>query len=189
MSCPRNRGSSSRAQHGASAIPQPAHGPARRHRREGSDDPFSNVAHIDPKSNKPTRVGYKVLEDGRKVRVATAVRRSPRCVSDSSMMTATCRNTTDNRPPVADEGVRLRERDASAAARQDRHQYGRRRGGAGRQEDRRRGEGADADHRAEAGGDQRQEVDRRPSSCARTCRSAARSRCAANACTNSSTAW
>ena len=31
---------------------------------------ISNVAHIDPKSNKPTRVGYKALEDGRKVRVA-----------------------------------------------------------------------------------------------------------------------
>ena|SRR6185437_12707999 len=30
----------------------------------------SNVAHIDPKSQKPTRVGYKLLEDGRKVRVA-----------------------------------------------------------------------------------------------------------------------
>jgi large subunit ribosomal protein L24 len=31
---------------------------------------ISNVAHIDPKSNKPTRVGYKVLADGRKVRFA-----------------------------------------------------------------------------------------------------------------------
>ena len=31
---------------------------------------ISNVAHIDPKSSKPTRVGYKVLGDGRKVRVA-----------------------------------------------------------------------------------------------------------------------
>ncbi|BBK35724.1 50S ribosomal protein L24 [Allostella sp. ATCC 35155] len=30
----------------------------------------SNVAHVDPKSNKPTRVGFKNLEDGRKVRVA-----------------------------------------------------------------------------------------------------------------------
>ena len=30
----------------------------------------SNVAHIDPKDDKPTRVGFKVLEDGRKVRVA-----------------------------------------------------------------------------------------------------------------------
>ena len=30
----------------------------------------SNVAHIDPKSDKPTRVGYKELEDGRKVRYA-----------------------------------------------------------------------------------------------------------------------
>ena len=29
----------------------------------------SNVAHIDPKSNKPTRVGYKILGDGRKVRI------------------------------------------------------------------------------------------------------------------------
>lgn len=30
----------------------------------------SNVAHIDPKTHKPTRVGFKTLEDGRKVRVA-----------------------------------------------------------------------------------------------------------------------
>jgi len=31
---------------------------------------ISNVAHVDPQSGKPTRVGYKVLEDGKKVRVA-----------------------------------------------------------------------------------------------------------------------
>ena len=30
----------------------------------------SNVAHIDPQSGKPTRVGYKTLDDGRKVRFA-----------------------------------------------------------------------------------------------------------------------
>ncbi|MBR9971520.1 50S ribosomal protein L24 [Magnetospirillum sulfuroxidans] len=30
----------------------------------------SNVAHVDPKDGKPTRVGVKILEDGRKVRVA-----------------------------------------------------------------------------------------------------------------------
>ncbi len=29
---------------------------------------ISNLAHVDPKDGKPTRVGYKVLEDGRKVR-------------------------------------------------------------------------------------------------------------------------
>jgi large subunit ribosomal protein L24 len=31
---------------------------------------ISNVAHIDPKSNKATRVGYKVDKDGRKTRIA-----------------------------------------------------------------------------------------------------------------------
>ena len=30
----------------------------------------SNVAHVDPKDGQPTRIGVKVLEDGRKVRVA-----------------------------------------------------------------------------------------------------------------------
>lgn len=30
----------------------------------------SNVAHIDPKTDLPTRVGFKVLEDGSKVRIA-----------------------------------------------------------------------------------------------------------------------
>jgi len=30
----------------------------------------SNVAHIDPKDDKPTRVGFKVLEGGNKVRFA-----------------------------------------------------------------------------------------------------------------------
>lgn len=31
---------------------------------------ISNVAHVDPKTNGPTRVGYRFLEDGRKVRFA-----------------------------------------------------------------------------------------------------------------------
>lgn len=31
---------------------------------------ISNVAHVDPQTRKPTRVGYKILEDGRKVRFA-----------------------------------------------------------------------------------------------------------------------
>ena len=30
----------------------------------------SNVSHIDPKDNKPTRIGFKILEDGTKVRIA-----------------------------------------------------------------------------------------------------------------------
>ena len=54
---------------------------ARRHTRQSMGNPggivdkeltihVSNVAHIDPQSGKPTRIGYKFLEDGRKVRVA-----------------------------------------------------------------------------------------------------------------------
>ena len=55
---------------------------AKRHTRPSAANPsggivdkelpihVSNVAHIDPKSGKPTRVGFKVLEGGRKVRVA-----------------------------------------------------------------------------------------------------------------------
>ncbi|MGH7088597.1 MAG: 50S ribosomal protein L24 [Stellaceae bacterium] len=31
---------------------------------------ISNLAHLDPKTQKPTRVGFKILEDGSKVRVA-----------------------------------------------------------------------------------------------------------------------
>jgi large subunit ribosomal protein L24 len=31
---------------------------------------ISNVAHVDPKSGKATRVGFKILDGGRKVRVA-----------------------------------------------------------------------------------------------------------------------
>lgn len=31
---------------------------------------LSNLAHVDPRSGKPTRIGFRVLEDGRKVRFA-----------------------------------------------------------------------------------------------------------------------
>ena len=54
---------------------------ARRHTKPRMGDPggivdkeltihVSNVAHIDPQSGKPTRIGYKILDDGRKVRFA-----------------------------------------------------------------------------------------------------------------------
>jgi large subunit ribosomal protein L24 len=33
---------------------------------------LSNVMLVDPKSDKPTKVGFRVLDDGRKVRVAKA---------------------------------------------------------------------------------------------------------------------
>jgi large subunit ribosomal protein L24 len=31
---------------------------------------ISNVAHIDPKTDKPTRVGYRIEDGGRKIRIA-----------------------------------------------------------------------------------------------------------------------
>ena len=37
--------------------------------KEGSIH-VSNVAHLDPDNNKPTRVGFKILEDRKKVRIA-----------------------------------------------------------------------------------------------------------------------
>src|SRR5437868_15424674 len=54
---------------------------ARRHTRPRMGDPggivekeltihVSNVAHVDPQSGNPTRVGYRLLGDGTKVRVA-----------------------------------------------------------------------------------------------------------------------
>jgi large subunit ribosomal protein L24 len=54
---------------------------ARRHTRPRMGEPggiiekelaihISNLAHIDPQSSRPTRIGYKYLDDGRKVRFA-----------------------------------------------------------------------------------------------------------------------
>ncbi|MBE89052.1 MAG: 50S ribosomal protein L24 [Rhodospirillaceae bacterium] len=54
---------------------------AKRHTRPSQSNPggiidkelsvhLSNLAHVDPKENKPTRVGFRTLEDGRKVRFA-----------------------------------------------------------------------------------------------------------------------
>lgn len=54
---------------------------AKRHTRPSQTNPggiidkelsihLSNLAHIDPKDDKPTKVGFKTLEDGRKVRFA-----------------------------------------------------------------------------------------------------------------------
>jgi len=53
----------------------------KRHTRPSAGDPggivekeasihVSNVAYVDPKTDKPTRIGYKTLEGGRKVRFA-----------------------------------------------------------------------------------------------------------------------
>src|SRR5690349_631920 len=54
----------------------------KRHQRQGPGNPqggivsreaavhLSNVAHVDPKDGKPTRIGFRFLENGRKVRFA-----------------------------------------------------------------------------------------------------------------------
>ena len=50
---------------------KPSRGVDRRHRREGSGAPHLQCrACRSRRPSKPTRVGYKVLDDGRKVRVA-----------------------------------------------------------------------------------------------------------------------
>ena len=65
---------------------------ARRHSKPRMGDPggivekeltihVSNVAHIDPQTRQPTRVGYRVLENGDKVRVA---RRSGEVIAEPS---------------------------------------------------------------------------------------------------------
>jgi len=54
---------------------------ARRHTKQSFGEPggiidkeltihVSNVSHVDPRSGTPTRIGYRILDDGRKVRVA-----------------------------------------------------------------------------------------------------------------------
>jgi len=48
--------------------PQPGH-PGGIDEREAPIH-VSNVAHVDPASGRPTRIGYRFLEDGRKVRFA-----------------------------------------------------------------------------------------------------------------------
>ena len=56
-------------------------GTVKRHTRPSAGNPggivekelsihVSNVAYVDPKSGEPTRIGYRTLEDGRKVRFA-----------------------------------------------------------------------------------------------------------------------
>ena len=54
----------------------------KRHVRPSQEDPdggvktfeapiaISNVAHLDPKDGKPTRVGFKTLKDGKKIRIS-----------------------------------------------------------------------------------------------------------------------
>jgi large subunit ribosomal protein L24 len=54
---------------------------ARRHQKQSASEQggivakempihLSNLAHVDPADNKPTRVGFKMLDDGSRVRVA-----------------------------------------------------------------------------------------------------------------------
>ena len=53
------------------AAHQAAHGRTRRHRRKGAGARISRTSPMSTRqSGKPTRIGYKLLDDGRKVRVA-----------------------------------------------------------------------------------------------------------------------
>ena len=154
---------------------------ARRQRAQGGivskESPIhlSNVAHVDPKTGKPTRVGFKMLDDGRKVRFAKKSGRSsmseagkasqeregrqgrarrPKARGEAPRRAATQAQVSragEERDPSyvprfkkryndviasrADEAVRLQERDAGAAHRQDRAQHRRRRRRRRHQED------------------------------------------------------
>ena len=97
------------------------------------------------------------------------------------------RATSEEIAPELTRAVRLREPDAGPAAGEDHAEHGRGRGQAEHQAARRGRGAARHDRRAAAQHPPRAQVDRRRSSCARGCPSAARSRCAAPACGSSST--
>ena len=68
----RSRAGAGRQRRHAATKPTPHGSAARRHLEREASIHLSNLMLIDPKSEKPTKVGFRVLDDGRKVRVAKA---------------------------------------------------------------------------------------------------------------------
>ena len=90
----------------------------------------SNVAHArSRRSDKPTEVGFKFLEDGRKVRFARALRRDHRPLGERAMTARLQEHYAKIVRPALMKEFGYKNAYAGAAARQDRHQHGRRRGG------------------------------------------------------------
>ena len=89
---------------------------------------LSNIAIADPKDGKPTRVGFKVLDDGRKVRFAKRSGDRDRWLRLPKPIPPRLKAHYDDVVrPAAHRAVRLQERHGSADPRQDRAEHGRRR--------------------------------------------------------------
>ena len=140
---------------------------------------LSNIAIADPIDGKPTRVGFKTLEDGRKVRCRQALGR------DHQWLKAEKRERLGYEPrlqkyyrevvvPKLNEQFGYKNPLQRAAHRQDRAEHGRRRGDRRHQEGAARGRRPGDDRRAEAGHHACAASRSPPSRCARACRSAPR---------------
>ena len=137
---------------------------AGRHQAQEAPIHVSNVAHRRSEDGKPTRVGFKTDDKGRKVRVAKGS--GERSMSEAKY--------APRLKTLYDEAIREKLNEQFnytndmqiPRARQGRDQHGRRRSGRQFQEDQLGDGRACRDHRPEAAGDQVAQVDRRRSSCA-----------------------
>ena len=148
----------------------------------------SNVQLLDPSTGDPTRVGIErdgrqaqarreAFRDGDRLMPATAAKITPRLKERYQQEIA----------PGAHRALRLRESDAGAEGREDHAEHGRRRREAGQPRARGGPGPARRDRRPASRTSAARASRSRPSSCARRCRSASRSRCATRGCTSSST--
>ena len=131
----------------------------------------SNVMLLDPKDNRPTRVGIE-RDDGKRVRVA---RRSEAGGSTDGQRTAAAQAPLrGGDPPGADRALRLLDADAGARDPEDHAEHGRRQGQAGHQDARSRAPSSWRRSPASSRTCAARASRSRPSSCARACRSASR---------------
>ena len=167
--------------HQAAHAGQPAEEHQGRHRRaRGAAARVERADRLPGVRRADARRAASVLDDG----TARAV--LPEVQGSGGQMSAPERALRQGRGAGAPQGVRLHERHGRAADHEGRRQHGPRRGHAERQDRRHRRRGARQDHRPEGRRSRGRRSRSRSSSCARTCRSARWSRCAASGCTSSS---
>ena len=125
-----------------------------------------NVQLVCPECGAQTRIGHKILGDGRKVRDLPQVRGSGR------QMSRLKEKYQKDVVPALTKEFGYKNVMAVPQDREGRRQHGPRRGDVEREDRRHRRRRARAHHRPEAGDAPREEVDRRSSRSARACRSA-----------------